>query len=166
MADFSTILGKIVTGGEAVWANCAKVIEADYQAVLKFLGNDPVAQTALRDTVSAVKQGASDLLGLGGVMLGAAAPLIVTGTEAAADAALVKLIGSTPEEAKASQIAHNAIEGIAAAGIAALQAWELRAKAALVTPAPVSLSVATGAGSGGVAPAAQPAFGIATNANA
>ena len=154
MDSFQTILGKIATGGEVLWSNAAKAIEDDAAAIAKFLGNDPIAQQALKDSVSAVKQGASDLLGIGGTMLGQAAPLIVKGAETAADAALTKLIG--PAEVAASPLVHNVIDGIVEAGIAALQAWGLKAKAQLAAPAPVTLTVATGTSQ--VAPA--PAFGI------
>lgn len=125
------ILSQIVTGAETVWNNIEKDVENDVAAVEKAF---PAAATSVNALGSDVKQGASDALGIGATVLGAAQPAIVTGVNSAADAGLLALTGGAATPALPA--VNGWIDGLVATGIATLQAWALKQKAALASSIP------------------------------
>ncbi len=82
-----TVVGKIAHGVVVVWHEAEAEIDADYNAVKSALPAS--AQTTLANDVSAVKQGASDMLGkLAGGIEGWE-PELASSVEAALDTAFV-----------------------------------------------------------------------------
>jgi hypothetical protein len=126
----ASLFSQIVSFAKTEWTDIAKEVDALAATVEKTVVNNPAAKEMLAADVSAVKQGASDLIGLGGTMLGDAAPAIISGAEAAADAAFLKLV---PMGSAALPFLNRLVDGIVEAGIAALKAWGLATKAKLAT---------------------------------
>ena len=133
----TSVLDQIIKGVEGfgkdvenIWDNVVKEVEGDVATIEKAF---PGTSTAVAALASAVKQGASDALGIGATILGDAQPAIITGVNAAADSALLALTGgaATP----AIPAFNNWIDGVVNAGNAALQAWALKQKALLASSA-------------------------------
>lgn len=136
----TNIISDIVTGienlpkeADALWNAVETKVNADMAAVEKAF---PAAAPTVAALATAVKQGASDALGMGATVLGEAQAPIITGVNTGADAALLALTGgaATP----AIPAFNGWIDGIMNTGIAALRSWALHQKALLagsVTPA-------------------------------
>lgn len=100
----------------------------------KIVASNPQAQQFAAATLSAVKQGASNMIALADTELAQHYAQIVSGVETAADAAL---LGATGGKAlPAVPLVNGTIEQIAAAGKSALDAWAMQAKASLAPAQP------------------------------
>lgn len=128
MSIFTDLLHGKITFGQAAseasaWAS-------------KLISGNPTASTLVSDTLSAVKQGASNMVALADTELAQHYAQIVGAVEAGADAALNGATGG--KALPAVPLVNGTIEQIAAAGKAALDAWALQAKASLVPVTNVS----------------------------
>jgi hypothetical protein len=131
----TSIIQQIVTGVEtlgkdaaAIWNTVKTDVENDVAAIKKVF---PALAPEIDAVGSVVKQGASDALGIAATMLGDAQPAIISGTNAAADAALLALTGGAATPALPAF--NGFIDGIEAQGVAALRSWALKQKAMLAT---------------------------------
>ena len=146
----TSILSKIASGVVKDWSTAVTTIEADAAKAEKWLAGQPQAQAAIAVITSDVKQGASDLLGLGGTLLGDAGPILAKGVEAAADSGLTAVLGPTPLTGAAIAITNNTIDGVVEAIVKNAQAWALAKKASLAPPVLVgSSSIASASGQSG-----------------
>lgn len=98
----------------------------------KIVASNPTATQLAQASLSAVKQGASNMVALADTELAQHYSQIVAGIETAADAALNGATGG--KALPAVPLVNGTIEQIAAAGKAALDTWAMQAKASL-TPA-------------------------------
>lgn len=120
--------GKEVDG---VWHKIESDVANDVAAIKKAF---PAAASSVDALASDVKQGASDVLGIGATVLGAAQPAIITGVNTAANSALLTLTGGAATPALPA--VDGWIDGVVQTGIAALQAWALKQKAGLAASMP------------------------------
>lgn len=125
-----TVIGKIASGAVKVWHEAEALIDADAQKVKNVLPAS--ALPGFDAVVSDIKQGASDALSTVVNGTGSAAPAFVKGLEGLADNALVA--GTNGAALPLVPIVNEGIDKLAALGIAALQAWALKAKANLAQP--------------------------------
>lgn len=102
----------------------------------KVVAANPQAAQLAQATLSAVKQGASNMVALADTELAQHYAQIVASVEAGADAALMGATGG--KALPAVPLVNGTIEQIAAAGKSALDAWALQAKASL-TPTDLAI---------------------------
>lgn len=96
--------------------------------------SDPALATAIGDSLSAVKQGASNAIALADTALNNHFADMTQAVEAAVDAALVKVSGGAA--LPAVPLVNGVIDQIAASAKAVADAWALEAKAKLAQPNP------------------------------
>lgn len=125
MAILNDLIKRKITFGTAV-------AEAG-QWASKLINSNPAAKQAVSDTLSAIKQGASNMIMLADTELADHFTQLVTAVEGGADAALMGATGG--KILPAVPLVNATIEQIAAAGKVALDAWAMQAKANLL-PAP------------------------------
>lgn len=122
----ANIFSKIAHGVVAEWNAVESEIESLRAQVDKAV---PTVAPLTAALTSDVKQGASDLLGAAGVLIGDGAKPLATGIETAADAALAAL--TKGGAVVLDPYLNSGIDFIVAMGANSLKAWALDAKARL-----------------------------------
>src|SRR5579872_1173358 len=117
-----TIIGKIVTGAETLWSNIVGEIEADAAKVKAALPASAIPN--FDATVSDLKQGASDALGLASAGLTGGEPELVAGIEAALDGALVA--GTNGAAVPLVPLVNQGMSNLAALATHTVNAWLLK----------------------------------------
>lgn len=125
------IIAKIVSGAVTLWTDIVNEIEGDAAKVKAALPASAIP--AFDVTVSDLKQGASDALSAVTAGATSVAPGLVKGLEALADQELA--VATNGLAVPLVPLVNTGIDNIAAAGIASLKAWALKAKASLAAPA-------------------------------
>lgn len=142
----TSIIAQIFNGAVTVWDDVKADIEKDAAKIEAVLGG--ASSPGVAAVVTDIKQGASDALSTASAMVATYEPKFVTGLEALADAALSTYTGGLALPLVA--LTNEGIEKLSAAGASALQAWALKAKAALAEN-----NTTTGAAQPPAAPATQ-----------
>ena len=116
---------------QITWGDAASQIG---QWATNLVRNDATASAAVGAITTAVKQGASDAIGLADTALADHFAELTDAAHAAADAALVKVSGGAL--LPAVPLVNGVIDQIALASKAAIDAWALQAKANLAPATP------------------------------
>jgi phage-related protein len=125
-----SIIVQIVNGAKTAWSDIQAFIDGEAAKVQAALPSSAVP--AFNTTVSDLKQGASDALGLVNGGLTGAEPALVAGVETALDNALGVATGGA--SLPLNPLVNAGITNLAGLATSAVSAWLLKQQAALAPP--------------------------------
>lgn len=135
----SNIITDIITGVETVWDNIENVIDGDAAKVKAALPSSAVPN--FTQTVTDLKQAASDALGMANSGLTGGEPALVAGVETALDGALSVATGGAT--LPLNPLVNAGITDIATLATNAVSAWLLKQQASLAPPVTPAIPAAT-----------------------